>query len=433
MNEIGIGLIAVAVASTMLLLAVTRELAPAGGLTGRGRWLLAAGLGTGVLAFGFKLTVIALTLAAPASWLRADLKAQPAERTAGLADPAMPVQRHRWQALARSAPAPADNPTTQAKVELGRALFLDRNLSSTREVACASCHDLYERAGADGRRVARGIDGLTGERNAPTVWNAAFQARLFWDGRAASLEEQAKGPFVNAREMGMPSLADVVARVQAQPAYRAAFTAAFEDDAVISIERVAQAISAFERTLITPDTPYDRFVRGDDGALSRRQLRGMALFESFGCVQCHAGPNFSAASVFDTQAPMRAFPALQTQGLEALDLAHDPGLYGAPAGSGVWRVPSLRNVALTGPYFHNGSVAQLDEAVRIMLRAQLGVVVDGLSPAAPRVARAPGQDPELRTPVVATRDDVQSIVAFLESLSGDFAALRQASQAQRGH
>lgn len=427
MNELTIGLVAVLAAATLLLLAVTRELAPAGGLTGRGRWMLAAGLGMGVLAFAFKLAVLVLALLAPPTLFRAELKAPPAERIDPPPAVAGLVQRQHWQALPLTAPAPADNPTTPARIALGRTLFFDRNLSSTREIACASCHDLFEHGGADGRAVARGVDARTGERNSPTVWNAAFQARLFWDGRAASLEEQALGPFVNAREMGMPSLAAVVRRVQERPAYRGEFAAAFGGDASITSERIAQAIAAFERTLITPDTPYDRFVRGDDGALNARQVRGMALFESLGCAQCHAGPNFSVASVFDAQSPFRAFPALSTDGLEGLGLTRDPGLGDAQGGHGVWRVPSLRNVAQTGPYFHNGSVEQLDEAVRVMLRTQLGVIVDSAVVPPALVARAPGHELEVRAPTVVTGDDVRDIVAFLESLSGDFTGLRQAS------
>jgi cytochrome c peroxidase len=427
MNELTIGLVAVAAAATLVLGAVTRELAPAGGLTGRGRWMLAAGLGMGVLAFAFKLVVIGLALLAPPTWFRAELTAPPADRVDPPAAATGLVQRQHWHALPRVAPAPPDNPTTPAKVALGRALFFDTSLSSTREIACASCHDLFEHGGADGRAVARGIEARTGERNSPTVWNAAFQARLFWDGRAASLEEQALGPFVNAREMGMPTLAAVVARVQEGPAYRRRFAEAFDGDPSITSGRIAQAIAAFERTLITPDTPYDRFVRGDDGALDAHKLRGMALFESLGCVQCHAGPNFSAASVFDAQSPMRAFPALSDDGIEALGFTRDTGLGDPRGGHGVWRVPSLRNVASTAPYFHNGAVRDLDEAVRIMLRTQLGVRVDRTAAPPAVVARAPGQDLEVRAPAIVTDDDVRDIVAFLESLGADFPALRRSS------
>lgn len=429
MTELGIGVLAVGCAGAILLLAVMRELAPAGGLTGRGRWLLAAGLGTGVLAFALKLTLIGIALKAPAEWFRHQLSAPAAgrhEETTAL--PAGVPGHYRWRSLPRSAPAPADNPTTVAKVALGKRLFFDKGLSLDRSVSCASCHDPFAAAGADGRAVALGISGQQGERNTRTVWNAAFQARQFWDGRAATLEEQALGPLVNPREMGMPSLEAVVRRVEEQPVYRAGFTQAFGDDGAISIERIAAALAAYERTLITPDSPYDRFVNGDPGALTALQVRGMALFESVGCVHCHAGPNFSAASIFDGAAPYRAFPALEVAELAGLRLAEDGGR-AAPGGSqGVWRVPSLRNVALTAPYFHNGSVSRLDEAVRIMARAQLGATIGPASQAPALVALVPNDDGSLELregkTVLLSDEDVAAIVAFLEALSGDELSIR---------
>lgn len=301
----------------------------------------------------------------------------------------------------RSQPSPPDNPLTEQKVRLGRRLFEDKGLSLTREIACSSCHDLTAKAGADARTVALGIRGQSGRRNAPTVWNADFQVRLFWDGRAASLEEQALGPITNPVEMGMPSLAVVLGQLAADPSYVTEFADAFGGTAspdAISADRLAMALAAFERTLITPDTPYDRFVRGDSGALSEQQLRGMALFETVGCVHCHAGPHFSGAGVFDGGAPYRAFPSLGQPELRHLNLDADSGLAAPGSSPGVWRIPSLRNVAVTAPYFHNGSVNDLREAVRIMARAQLGISV-GESPAltSPRLVKAPTRRHARRT------------------------------------
>lgn len=429
MTELGIGVLAVGCAAAVLLLAVMRELAPAGGLTGRGRWLLAAGLGAGVLAFALKLVLIGLALQAPAAWFRHELSAQVASRQeTQTASPAVAPGHYRWRSLPRSAPAPADNPTTIDKVALGKRLFFDNGLSLDRSVSCASCHDPFAAAGADGRAVSLGIAGQQGVRNAPTVWNAAFQARLFWDGRAGSLEEQALGPLVNPREMGMPSLEAVVRRVEEQPTYRAEFAQAFGYDSAITIEQITAAIAAYERTLITPDSPYDRFVNGDPGALTAQQVRGMALFESLGCVHCHAGPNFSAASIFDSAAPYRAFPALAVAELARLRLTEDGGRAAPGSVQGVWRIPSLRNVALTAPYFHNGSVWRLDEAVKIMARAQLGATIGSAQQATANVALAPNDDGslELRPGKAAlmTDDDVQAIVAFLEALSGDELSIR---------
>jgi cytochrome c peroxidase len=226
--------------------------------------------------------------------------------------------------------------------------------------------------------------------------------------------------------MGMPSLALAVERIAGDPGYRAGFAQAFGDAVGVTAEHLLAALAAFERTLITPDAPYDRFVRGEAGALTRQQLRGMALFESLGCVSCHSGPNFSGASVFGDGAAWRAFPALGADGLEAMDLTRDGGVAPAGGASGVWRIPSLRNVALTAPYFHNGSVQRLDEAVRIMLRAQLGLNVQNSPQLAVTAARSLIGEPAvvlIARPTV-TEADVQSLVAFLRSLSADFAALR---------
>lgn len=275
------------------------------------------------------------------------------------------LRPYPWRALPRVAPSPVENPPSAAKISLGKRLFFDPNLSLDRSLSCASCHALEAWAGGDGEPVSVGIDGQRGDRNAPTVWNAAFQARLFWDGRARSLEEQALQPMLNPVEMGMPSARAVVERVQAVPAYPPAFRAAFGDPA-IDIERIARAIASYERTLITADSPYDDFVRGDASALSDQQLNGMALFADVGCVLCHGGPNFSAASVFDPGLPLRLFPANPSA------LVAEHRLLPADGSPAAWRVPSLRNVALTGPWFHNGRVDDLREVVRIMASTQLG-------------------------------------------------------------
>lgn len=416
-----VGVLAVIAATAILLPLVRAELGPAGRLAGNGRWLLAAALGAGILAFVFKLGVIVLMAGAP------ELTIEPLRRAIGWAPAAAPDSgglgdpppRYVWQALPAVAPAPADNPTTPEKVALGRRLFFDKALSADRTVACASCHDVSG-GGADGRRTATGIAGQIGKRNSPTVWNAAFQAVLFWDGRARSLEAQAKGPPLNPIEMGMPSSAAVEARVGGEPGYREAFAAAFGADRPISFDRIAEAIAAYERTLITPDSAYDRFVRGDASALRPQQLRGMALFQSVGCIECHSGPNFSGASLFETGAPLRPFPAFPSPLAERRDLLADRGAAAGGARQGVWRVPSLRNVALTSPYFHNGSVDELSEAVRIMANAQLGRPV-GAVPAdrglvwddGERVLASVGR----RAPL--GDDEVADLVAFLRALSSD--------------
>lgn len=422
MHEMALASAAATVVAALLLLGVTRELAPTGGLTGRGRWLLAAGLGTGVMAFAFKLLAIVALSFAPAPWLHQSL--QPAHERANELDRqphADPQRRVRWQSLPSWVPAPAYNPTTPAKVALGRRLFQDKNLSLTREVSCASCHDLLGKAGADGQAVARGIQAQKGYRNTPTVWNAAFQARLFWDGRAVSLEEQALGPITNPVEMGMPDVAAAVQRLAESPSYQADFARAFDTApgaGAVTASRLAAALAAFERTLITPDTPYDRFVRGDTRALTPLQIKGMALFESVGCVHCHAGPNFSGASTFDGTAPYRAFPARTLPDLDRLNLAADPGRGALGSMAGVWRIPSLRNVSVTAPYFHNGSVTDLKEAVRIMARTQLGLTIGDAPSVAVLDTREGKSSGLILQPAAAlSQADVEALAAFLQSLT----------------
>lgn len=319
-----------------------------------------------------------------------------------------------WPALPDRAPVPAGNPMTPDKIALGRKLFFDPALSRNGKVACATCQDA--KTGADGRSISAGIGGKTGRRNAPTVWNAAFQARLFWDGRAASLEGQAKSPLINPVEMGMKDYAAVERALAARPAYQAEFSKVFGGARPLSIDNIAAAIATFERTLITPDTPYDRYARGDKTALDEAQLRGMRLFEGYGCRICHSGPNFSGASLFDTSTPFRAFPALPmfaTPYVARYRLTQDLGRADPGARQGLWRVPSLRNVALTAPYFHNGAVDRLEDAVRIMTAAQLGRPIDRLDHNS-----------------VADRD-VADIAAFLGSLSSDRLRAGRAGRARK--
>lgn len=313
-------------------------------------------------------------------------------------------EKYLWQSLPGVAPAPVENPLTQAKIDLGKQLFFDKNLSADRSLSCASCHELEIHAGGDGARVSTGIMGQKGDRNAPTVWNAAFQKRLFWDGRARSLEQQAVQPFLNPIEMGMNSEAEIEARVKEQPSYTALFAKAFDGNTEITIDKIAKAVASYERTLITNDSPYDEFVRGDKTALTSKQLSGMALFEEAGCIHCHFGPNFSAASVFNSGLELRAFPANPDQ----IDSNYSFTVDGE--GTSVWRVPSLRNVALTGPWLHNGQVDDLNEVVRIMSKAQLG-----------KSGSREFQWAENRLGVVEnpdlTEQQVEDIVAFLKALS----------------
>ncbi len=424
-SVLGLGTVAVAVGLVVLFL-LQLELGNFSGVGRLRRWLLVGAMGSGVAAFAIKLLMIVVLAnkLEPSREIPAPVHAEVHTRETPSSSKPSPRYRwlelstgksltagigsYRWEALPEVAPVPANC----AKVTLGERLFFDPRLSRDGTISCASCHDVRHGAGHDGLATAVGIDAQVGKRNTPTVWNSAFQARLFWDGRAASLEEQAMGPLINPAEMGMPSLEAVVERVAAEPEYRLAFEQAFGADKHITIERIAEAIAAFERTLITPDSPYDRFVRGELSALTAAQLRGMALFESVGCINCHHGPNFSAASRFDSRAPYRIFPALATPFEERYRLTEDHGASGV-SGRGVWRVPSLRNVALTAPYFHNGSVTELKEAVRIMATVQLGRVGHML------VWSDRGKRLEMREGSALTEQELDDIVAFLHALSSD--------------
>ncbi|PKO48497.1 MAG: cytochrome-c peroxidase [Betaproteobacteria bacterium HGW-Betaproteobacteria-4] len=410
---LSIGLSAVLIGFATLAFMVHRELGPFAGLNVAGRWLLTGLFGMGFVAFGIKMAValaierlpeqtIAPLLAMQAVAARGD-----EQFDTGFINPAPARQAHYvWEALPEAAPEPADNPGNAAKVALGQRLFNEKKLSGDGTLSCTSCHDLSGHAGADARPTALGIDQQTGPRNTPTVWNAAFMSRLFWDGRAATLEEQATGPILNPIEMGLPTSAEAERRLRQDANYRNDFARAFGDRQPITFERIAQAIAAYERTLITPDAPYDRFVRGDATALNPAQLRGMALFESLGCVLCHRGPSFSDAGLIGGESAFRIFPANATPYEKQYDLLLD-------GKRGTWRIASLRNVALTGPWLHNGSVDKLENVVRIMASAQLG--------RSGKLNTWLNDDRQLgkadRSPI--GDKEVADLVAFLEALSSD--------------
>jgi len=279
-----------------------------------------------------------------------------------------------WQALPEQAPAPADNPTTPEKVELGRMLYLDPRFSSTGTVSCNSCHNVML-GGEDNRPVSMGVHGKTGGRSSPTVWNSAFNSSQFWDGRAATLEDQAKGPVVNPIEMGMSELEEAMDRVRDIPGYRPYFEAAFGTDNPMTVDNAAKAVAAYERTLITPGSAYDRYVNGDKEAMTEQQVRGMNTFASLGCVACHSGAAFNGPAMSPGSGFFARFPTFTDNDyVKQYDFTSDEGRMAVTTNAAdkhMWKVPTLRNIALTAPYFHNGSVKTLDEAVRVMAKVQL--------------------------------------------------------------
>ena len=306
------------------------------------------------------------------------------------------AQAIEWQALPDRAPEPADNPTTAAKVELGKMLFMDPRFSATGTVSCNSCHNVME-GGDDSRSVSMGIHGKTGGRNAPTVWNAAFHSVQFWDGRAPLLEDQAKGPVANPVEMGMKDVETAMNRVRQIPGYKAYFDKAFGENSM-TVENAAKAVAAFERTLITPNSPYDRYVKGDKQAMTEQQVRGMNTFAEVGCVSCHSGPAFNGPQQKLGEGFFTRFPAFSDSDfVKKYRLAEDKGreeATGDGADANMFRTPTLRNITDTAPYFHNGSVNDLAEAVRVMARTQLN-------------RDLPDQD-------------VEDIKAFLGALTGEY-------------
>jgi cytochrome c peroxidase len=255
-----------------------------------------------------------------------------------------------YTGLQRTFPAtnePADNPTTDAKADLGYLLFFDPVLSENNDVACATCHQ-PDLGFSDGRQTAVGMTGTELERNTPTLWNVAYAQNLFWDGRLQSLEAQAELPLTHPHEMGVTDTGALVAELSAIPEYAAQFEAAFEDD--ITLENVERALAAFQRTLITNNSPFDQYAAGNFDALTPQQRRGLTLFRSGAtrCFECHSAPTFAS----DT---------FRVIGVDS----DDPGRAGVSEDglNGAFKVPTLRNIVLTAPYMHDGSMATLAEVM----------------------------------------------------------------------
>jgi Cytochrome c peroxidase len=278
---------------------------------------------------------------------------------------------------------PGAEADTPARAALGRTLWFERRLSVNGTQSCNDCHRLDGEAptGADGARTSDGARGTKGARNSPSVKNAGYHVAQFWDGRARTLEEQAEGPILNPVEMAMPDAAAVEAALRVLPEYREPFQAAFPGETEpITLRNTARALAAFERTLKTRDR-LDDFLRGDLDALSHRETAGLKLFLTTGCTTCHNSPTIGANQ-------------FQVLGLVKEWETKDEGRFAVTKNEEdrkKFKVPSLRNAVATGPYFHDGSVDRLDEAVRKMAWHQLGKEL--------------------------TDDEISSIVAFLGALA----------------
>ncbi len=293
-----------------------------------------------------------------------------------------------FKPLPTTPPNIADNRANPARVELGEMLFFDPRLSRSGTISCNGCHNLGT-GGADNLPVSIGHRWQHGRRNAPTVFNSVFNIAQFWDGRARDLKSQAKQPVQTAVEMN--STPDrVVKTLTSIPEYVELFRKAFADEEdPVSFENMARAIEVFEATLITPNGPFDRFLRGEDNAMSVQQRRGLQKFMGTGCVTCHRGINVGGNAFF----PFGMMTAPD-------ELVRPPEDHGRSHVTGrallhryFFRVAPLRNVTLTAPYFHSGRVWDLGEAVRIMAKSQLNAVLSD--------------------------EDVEDIVAFLGALTGE--------------
>jgi cytochrome c peroxidase len=256
---------------------------------------------------------------------------------------------------------------TPELVALGKHLYSSTELSITRTQSCESCHQL-SRAGTDGQPTSPGARGERGRRNTPTVFNTAAHVSQFWDGRAKTLEEQAAGPILNPVEMAMPDEATVAQRLRTSPQIdRALFAAAFPGERdPYTLAHAARAIAAFERTLVTSDR-FDEFMDGETRALSAREKEGLRRFMALGCTSCHNGP-LLGARIHQKVGIVKAWPDPSDKG--RYEITKDP------VDEFVFKVPALRNVAQTGPYFHDGSIGKLEHAVEKMAWHQLGMEIE---------------------------------------------------------
>lgn len=252
------------------------------------------------------------------------------------------------------------------QVQLGRMLFFEPRLSKSQKISCNSCHDLAK-YGVDGQPTSDGHKGQKGDRNSPTVYNAAGHFAQFWDGRAADVEAQAKGPVLNPVEMAMPGEARVVEVLESMPDYVSAFKRAFpEGKEPITYDNMARAIGAFERKLMTPSR-WDAMLRGDQNALTAEEKIGFRTFVDSGCSGCHRG-TLVGGTMYQRMGVVKAFARSADPG--RMNVTH------AEVDRAMFKVPSLRNVEKTGPYFHDGKTATLQQAVREMGEYQLGVALN---------------------------------------------------------
>src|SRR6266403_236601 len=319
---------------------------------------------------------------------------------------------------------PTDNPQTPERIALGEKLFFEPRLSADRTVACASCHN-PDRAFTDGKPTSVGFKGRVGQRNAPTIFNALYNKKQFWDGRAETLEDQAAFPITNPSEMGQPSLDAAVATIAAIPEYQQAFQQVFNQP--LSALNMVRAIASYERTLVSFDSPFDHFIAGDPNAVDDAAKRGWVLFNTKAkCNRCHASVNHDVVYFTDfefhnigigilrhhvTPLALKAMQEIKKGDLPAIDRAaiqSDFSVLGRflvtrqEADIASFKTPTLRNVLVTAPYFHDGSMQTLWDAVDHYNKG------DGL--------KDPWLDDDIE-PLALTEDEIDDLVAFMASLT----------------
>lgn len=307
-----------------------------------------------------------------------------------------------FQALPEQPLIPEDNPLTMDKIKLGKKLFFDKRLSGNNLFSCNDCHSFL---GDKKPAVATGASGKPGTRNPPTLLNIGLQTVLYWDGRSTSLEAQAVNHLLDPDVMGNPDSKSLIERLSKDSYYVKTFMKTFNSAHALKIDNVAKALASFQRALMTPNSPFDRYIKGDEFAISVKAKKGMQLFNDTGCLACHFGVNFAGPAPGPAMGMGDGFYELFPNNLgSSYDKSHklteDLGRYefsNDPGEKYMWRVPPLRNIALTAPYFHNGSAKTLREAVEIMAKTQ--------------------------TDKVLKPEEVDAIVEFLKSLTGETPAI----------
>ena len=311
-----------------------------------------------------------------------------------------------FQALPEKPLVPENNPQTDKKIQLGKKLFYDKRLSSNHQVSCNTCHKL-DSDGSQSQARGVGISGKSTKRNPPTLLNIGLQTVLYWDGRATSLEAQALDHLQDPDIMGNKDNKSLFDKLNKDKDYVKLFMEAFDSAHPMTLENVIKALASFQRALLTPNSPFDRFIKGDKTAISGKAQAGMRLFNDTGCLACHFGVNFAGPAPGPALGMGDGFYELFPNNLgssydKSHKLADDLGRYEFskdPSEKYMWRVPSLRNIAITAPYFHNGSAKTLRDAVKIMAKTQ--------------------------TDKVLTSDELDAVVEFLKTLTGETPAVLQ--------